>query len=152
MIRTDAEAPGRSTIVESNVRAVRRFWEGFNAHNLDVWDEVCAATFVNHDPSLPTPDADLATLKQTIHQLIDAFPDIESSEEDLIADSDAVVVRRSMRGSHRGEFVGIRASGRVVTFSGIWLARLNGGRLVEQWVSFDALGLLRQIGGVPEAA
>jgi predicted ester cyclase len=48
--------------------------------------------------------------------------------------------------------MGIHPSGETVTFTGIWFARLNSGKLVEQWVSFDALGLLRQIGGVPEAA
>jgi hypothetical protein len=47
---------------DPNVRAGRRFWEGFDAHDLGVWDKVCAAGFVNHDPSLPTPDADLPTL------------------------------------------------------------------------------------------
>ena len=62
MIGTDAHS--RPTSIETNVAAVRRFWDGFNAHTLAVWDEVCAATFVNHDPGLPTPDADLPTIKQ----------------------------------------------------------------------------------------
>ena len=75
---------------------------------------------------------------------------MQSSEDDLIADGDAVVVRRTMRGTHQGEFMGFGPTGRAVTFSGIWLARLNGGRLQEQWVSFDALGLLRQLGAIPE--
>jgi predicted ester cyclase len=146
MIRADAR--DGLTATETNIRAVRRFWEGFNAHNLDIWDEVCAAAFVNHDPGLPTPDADLTTIKRSIGGLIAAFPDIQSSEEDLIADGDAVVVRQTMRGTHRSEFMGIEPTGKVVTFAGIWLARLNGGRLQEQWVGFDALGLLRQIGAV----
>jgi predicted ester cyclase len=138
--------------VETNIGAVRRFWEGFNAHKLEVWDEVCAATFLNHDPGLPTPDADLQTLKQTISSLIAAFPDIQSTEEDVIADGDAVVVRRTLRGTHCSEFMGIHPNGETVTFTGIWFARLNSGRLVEQWVSFDALGLLRQIGGLLQPA
>ena len=61
---------------EQNIATVRRFWEGFDAHNLDVWDEVCTPDFINHDPALPTPHADLPTLKQTIGGLLAAFPDI----------------------------------------------------------------------------
>src|SRR5712692_3321062 len=148
MIGTDAHS--RPTSIETNVAAVRRFWDGFNAHNLAVWDEVCAATFINHDPGLPTPDADLPTIKQTIGGLIAAFPDIQSSEEDLVADGDTGVVRRTVRGTQQSAFMGIAPTGNVMTFEGICLARLNGGRLQEQWVSFDALGLLRQLGAIPE--
>jgi predicted ester cyclase len=138
-----------STSVALNAQAVRRFWAGFNAHNLDVWDEVCAAEFVNHDPGLPTPDADLPTIKQTIGGLIAAFPDIQSTEDDLVADGDAVVIRQTMRGTHRGAFMGVSPTGASVTFTGMWFARLEAGKLREQWVSFDALGLLRQLGAIP---
>jgi len=137
------------TSVETNVQVVRRFWDGFNAHDLAVWDEVCAAEFINHDPGLPTPDADLPTIKHTIGGLLAAFPDMQSSEDDLVADMDTVVVRRTMRGTHRGAFMGISPTGASVTFSGIWFARLAAGRLREQWVGFDALGLLHQLGAIP---
>ncbi len=141
--------PTEAVISETDLQAVRRFWEGFNAHNLDVWDEVCTPDFVNHDPGLPTPDADLATIKRTIGMLLTAFPDLRSSEDDLVAAGDKVAVRRTMRGTHRGAFMGIAPSGKEVSFGGIWLAHLAGGKLAEQWVSFDALGLLHQIGAIP---
>ena len=134
---------------DANVGAIRRFWEGFDAHDLNVWDEVCAADFVNHDPGLPTPEADLATLKQTIGGLLAAFPDMRSSEDDLLAAGDKVAVRRTLRGTHRGAFMGIAPTGKSVSFTGIWLAHLRGGKLTEQWVYFDALGLLRQLGAIP---
>jgi hypothetical protein len=148
MIGTDARSSTPS--IEANVAAVRRFWEGFNGHNLAVWDEVCAASFINHDPGLPRPDADLPSIKSVIGGMLAAFPDMQSTEDDLVADGEAVVVRRTMRGTHQGEFMGIAPTARAVTFTGIWLARLNGGRLQEQWVNFDALGLLRQLGAIPE--
>ena len=133
---------------DTNVAAVRRFWEGFNAHDLDIWDQVCNSSFVNHDPGLPTPDADLPTLKQTIGGLQTAFPDLQSSEDDLLAVGDRVAVRRTLHGTHRAEFMGIQPTGKHVTLGGIWLARLRDGKLDEQWVYFDALGLLREIGAV----
>ena len=134
---------------EENTAAVRRFWEGFDAHNLDVWDEVCTTDFINHDPGLPTPDADLATIKQTIGGLQAAFPDMRSVEDDLIAAGDKVVTRRTLRGTHKGEFMGVLATGKEVAFTGAWIAYLSKGKIKEQWVYFDALGLLQQIGAIP---
>ena len=134
---------------EENKAAVRRYWEGFNAHKLDVWDEVCTPTHINHDPCLPVPDADLQTIKELIGGLQAAFPDLISSEEDLISEGDKIVVRRTFRGTHKGEFMGVAASGNKVTFTGIFIDRLTGGKIEEQWVNFDSLGLLQQIGGVP---
>jgi predicted ester cyclase len=110
---------------------------------------VCAATFVNNDPGLPTPDADLTTIKQTIGALLAAFPDLRSTEDELIVADDTVVVRRTLRGTHGSEFAGVAPTGNAVTVGGIWLAHLAGGKLQEQWVNFDALGLLRQIGAIP---
>ncbi len=134
---------------EENKAAVRRYWEGFNAHNLEVWDEVCTPNHINHDPSLPVPDADLQTIKEVIGGLLAAFPDLNSEEEDLISEGDKIVVRRTFRGTHKGEFMGVAASGREVTFTGTFIDRLTGGKIDEQWAVFDALGLMQQIGGVP---
>ncbi len=134
---------------EENKAAVRRFWEGFNAHNLDVWDEVCTPNFINHDPSLPVPDADLPTLKEIIGGLQAAFPDLDASEEDLISEGDRIVVRRTFHGTHKGEFMGVAATAREVTFAGLFISRLSGGKIEEHWAIFDALGLMQQIGGVP---
>ena len=134
---------------QQNTAAVRQFWDGFNAHNLDVWDEVCTTDFINHDPGLPTPEADLATIKQTIAALLAAFPDMTSAEDDLIAAGDKVVTRRTLRGTHEGKFMDVAPTGKPVAFSGVWLAQLSNGKLKEQWVYFDALGLLRQIGALP---
>ncbi len=134
---------------EENKAAVRRFWEGFNAHNLDVWDEVCTSNFMNHDPGFPVPDADLQTIKKIIGGLQAAFPDLNSSEEDLISEGDKIVVRRTFHGTHKGEFMGVAASGSEVTFSGIFIAQLTGGKFEEHWVVFDVMGLMQQIGGVP---
>jgi ketosteroid isomerase-like protein len=133
--------------VSANIAAVHRFWQGFNTHNLDIWDEVCTRDFINHDPGLPTPAADLATIKQTIAQLMfGAFPDMQSVEQDLIVDGDKVVTRRILRGTQQGEFMGIAPTGKEVTAGGVWLSHLSNGKIKEQWVYFDALGLLHQVG------
>lgn len=134
---------------EDNIATVRRFWEGFNAHELDVWDEVCTSDFINHDPGLPTPEADLSTIKRTIEALQSAFPDMTSAEEDLIVEGNKVVMRRILQGTHKGEFMGVAPTGRKVSLAGVWISHLSGGQIKEQWVCFDALGLLQQIGATP---
>ena len=135
------------TTMTANIAAVQRFWQGFNPHNLDIWDEVCAPDFINHDPGLPTPEADLATIKQTIAQLMfGAFPDMQSIEQELIVDGDTVVTHRILRGTHRGEFMGVAPTGKEVTAGGVWLSHFSNGKIKEQWVYFDALGMLQQVG------
>ena len=136
-------------MAEPNVTTVNKFWDAFNAHNLDGWNEVCAPNYINHDPGLPTPEADLPTIKQTIGGLQAAFPDIRSDEEDIISQGDNVVVRRTFRGTHKGEFMGAAPTDNGVTFTGIFIHRLAGGKIEETWFNFDALGLLRQIGAIP---
>ena len=135
---------------EENKAAVRRYWEGFNAHNLDVWDEVCTPNYINHDPGAPVRDADFQTHKEIMGKLQAAFPDLKSSEEDLISEGDKIVVRMTFRGTHKGDgFMGVAASGNEVEFSGIFIDHLTGGKIEEQWVNYDTMGLMQQIGGVP---
>ena len=78
------------------------------------------------------------------------FPDVVSTIEDLIAEGDKVVARWRSRATHQGEYMGIPPSGKAVEFTGISVYRIEGGKIAESWNSEDQLGLLRQIGAVPE--
>jgi predicted ester cyclase len=78
------------------------------------------------------------------------FPDVVSTIEDLIAEGDKVVARWRSRATHRGEYMGIPPTGKEVEFTGISVYRMEGGRIAVSWNSEDQLGLLRQIGAVPQ--
>src|SRR5215210_543024 len=78
------------------------------------------------------------------------FPDVVSTIEDLIAEGDKVAARWRARATHRGEYVGIPPTGKEVEFTGISVYRIEGGRIAESWTVEDELGLMRQIGAVPE--
>jgi steroid delta-isomerase-like uncharacterized protein len=78
-----------------------------------------------------------------------AFPDLQVSLDDLIADGDRVVRRFTVRGTHGGRYMAVPATGRRVEVSGIGIDRLDGGKLVESWINLDVLGLLLQLGVVP---
>ena len=78
-----------------------------------------------------------------------AFPDARYTIEEMIADQDKVVIRWSGTGTHLGELMGIPPTGRRVTVTGISIGRYEGGKLVEEWLNFDALGLFQQLGVIP---
>jgi predicted ester cyclase len=70
--------------------------------------------------------------------------------EDLIAEGDKVAARWRARATHRGEYGGVPPTGREVEFTGISVYRIEGNRIAESWTIEDELGLMRQIGAVPE--
>jgi predicted ester cyclase len=78
------------------------------------------------------------------------FPDVVSIIEDLIAEGDMVAARWSSRATHLGEYLGVPPTGNQVEFTGISVYRIEGGRIAESWTVEDELGLMRQIGAVPE--
>ena len=136
---------------ESNKNAVRRlFEEVWNKGNLKVADELFAANYTHHDPSTPEigrgPESEKkrATLYRT------AFQDFRLAIEDIIDEGETVMARWSCRGVHKGELNGIAPTGKQFAITGISIARFAGGKMVEGWVNWDALGLMQQLGVVPE--
>ena len=139
---------------EENKRISRRVAEEvFSAGNVDVVDELVAENFVNHDPGAP-PDLPPGRegLKVLARFYKSAFPDAAVKVEDQIAEGDRVVTRYTARGTHQGEFAGMPATGKQVTGTGITIDRIEGGKIVESWNEFNQLGLLQQLGAIPEQA
>lgn len=78
-----------------------------------------------------------------------AFPDVQSTIEDTIAEGDKVVTRWTARGTHRGALMGIPPTGKELTVTGMGILRIEGGRIMEAWGIFDQFGMLQQIGVIP---
>ena len=135
---------------EQNKEFVRRRLVGevWNAGNLDAVDEVFAPDYRAHDPDRPGLDGPEA-VKRSVAQFHAAFPDFAITIDDLIAEGDRVVWRYTMSGTHSAPFLGVAATGRAVSTTGISIFRVEGGLLREGWINFDALGMLRQFGAVP---
>lgn len=81
-----------------------------------------------------------------------AFPDLRVTVDHVIADGDKVAVRWTARGTNTGDGNGIRATGKAVETSGIALFRFEDGKVAEEWVSADTLGLMRQLDLLPPPA
>ena len=74
------------------------------------------------------------------------FPDLTITVEDQVAEGDMVVTRWIARGTHRGAFQGVPATGRDVVMAGTDIDRIVGGKVAECWAQVDELGLMRQLG------
>ncbi|MHA7289158.1 ester cyclase [Arthrobacter sp. MDT3-24] len=132
---------------EENKALARRSWEA--PDNLDIIDEVYAPDLVWHDPGQEIHGTEEA--KQFIAMYKSAFPDMSATVEDEIAEGDKVVTRWTLRGSHQGEIEEFGPpTGRQVEIKGISVSRIEGGKIVEEWNSYDNLGVMQQLGLVPE--
>ena len=138
---------------EHNKAIVRRlFTELWNNGNLLVADELFAPNYAHYDPSTPDfgrgPDSEKkrAALYRT------AFPDLHLTIEDVIAEGETVMTRWSCRGTHKGDLNGIAPTGKNITITGLTVARVSNGKIVEGYVNWDALGLMQQLGVVPQLA
>lgn len=135
---------------DENKALVRRtIEEVWNKGSLAGVDELLATDYVGHFAILPEPVRGHTAFKQFASHYFTAFPDIRVTIDDLVADGDKVVVRWTARGTHRGELMGIPPTGKPVTVTGMWIHRVAGGRIAEQWGVFDALGMMQQLGTIP---
>ena len=129
-------------------RLLEEPWKG----NWDVIDEVVASDYVGYDSGQPEPIRGPEGLREYFRAYSDAFPDARLTVHDEVAEADKVATRWSARGTHAGEIAGIAATGKEVTVSGLTLSTLERGKIVEQWTTWDRLGMLVQLGAVPAAA
>lgn len=137
------------TKAQQNKTIVRRFVEEFqNGGNESAAEELLAADFVDHSP-FPGVSPDREGVKRLFAALRQAFPDLRAKIHDQLAEKDRVATRKTFRGTHRGEFLGIAPTGRSVSFDVIDVVRIADGRIAEQWNVVDLMGLLQQIGPQP---
>jgi steroid delta-isomerase-like uncharacterized protein len=126
-------------------RAFEEPWKG----NLEVIDELIATDYIGHDPANPEPLHGPSGVKEFISTYRAAFPDARITVEQQLAEGDLVATRWTGRGTHEGELMGITATGKHVTVSGLTISRLEGGKIVEEFQNWDTFGLMQQLGAVP---
>ena len=133
---------------EENKAVVHRWVDAFNEGDLDAVDELLTDSYVRHDPNSPDvrgPEEE----KQFIAMYRSAFPDLHFSVEDIVAEGEKVATRVGISATHEGELLGIPPSGRRLSFTAMELYRLEGGKIAEQWVNVDTLGMMQQLGAIP---
>ena len=136
---------------EENKALIRRIYEEMNRQNWAGIEELHAPDAVFHGMP-PGISPGLAGAKQLLTPFWAAFPDAHWAVDDLIAEGDKVVARLTFRGAHQGEFMGIPPTGKAVTFTAIYVSRIAGGKYVEDSGIEDQLGLMQQLGAIPQMA
>ena len=133
---------------DDNRAVVRGYYETvYNGRDLDAIDRYLAPGFVSAGPG---GAVDRAAQAAALAASLAALPDAHLVIEEQVAEGDAVATRWTMTATHLGPLFGIPATGRPVTATAIHIHHLAGGRIVDQWEQFDALGALRQLGALPQ--
>jgi steroid delta-isomerase-like uncharacterized protein len=135
-----------------NKAVAKRFFDAWNARDLDAFDEIIAPDAEDHDPQNPFHEmrgpAGARRLAEMYHS---AFSDSRFEVREQIAEGDFVATRWTGKGTHDGELMGIPPTGKSVDVAGITIDRIADGKIVESWGCFDALGMMQQVGAIPEA-
>jgi steroid delta-isomerase-like uncharacterized protein len=135
---------------DQNKALVRRFIdELFNHGNTSAADEILAPDFVEREQLPPGIPKGREGVKVLATILRSAFPDLKATIEDTIAEGDKVVIRMTWSGTHKGEFMGVPATGKRVSIGVIDILRMDGGKCVEHWGQMDSMGMMQQIGAIP---
>lgn len=133
---------------EEHERVVRALLKAVSRKDLKGMEDV-------YDPNLSyhgtgdMAEAGRSGFLQFAEAMLAAFPDISVTADDVFSSGDKVVYRLTLRGTHKAELMGIPATNKAVAVRSIGIARVSGGKIVEEWENFDDMGLMQQLGVVP---
>ncbi len=115
---------------------------------MEVAEEILVPDYLHHDPTTHEFGSGIDGFKQMITIYRQAF-DLKIVLEDQVATEEKVVDRWTGYGTHQGEFMGLAATGKKITASGISIHRIAAGKIAETWNNYDALGIFQQLGIIP---
>ena len=138
--------------VDANKRLSQRFTELFSTGDEAVAEEVLDPDVVFHGTKGDGEIRGIEAMKAFVPAYRAAFPDARSTVEGQVAEGDTVATRWRARGTHQGALGPIAPTGRAFELDGVTVERIARGKIAEVWVARDELGLLRQLGALPESA
>lgn len=137
-----------ATSTDENKALVRRFFAlGPSRGDLRAADELLASGFALHVPL--SCSSGVQGMNEVITACRAAFEHLDVTVEDMVAEEDKVAARFTARGIHKGAFMGLPATGKSITMTGIEIFRIENGRIAELWGEANLLGLMQQLGILP---
>ncbi len=133
---------------EQNKQVVRRLFHVIEEGNSSDVGQIIAPNWENHDPSLP-PMRGVEGARQLTNLFHTAYPDAMVTISREVADGDRVGVYFNFSGTHLGKFLNIPPTGKRVNVTGAGIFRVVDGKLTDNWVNFDAIGTMQQLGVIP---
>jgi steroid delta-isomerase-like uncharacterized protein len=135
---------------DSNKELVRTFYEEIDKGNLAAMDELVSEDYINHHPA---PFPGLAPGREGLKQAFQIFWEATPGHhviEDQVAEGDKVVTRLTVYGAHEGDLPGIPKTGNKMEMTAVAIHRIADGKIAEHWSNTDELGLMQQLGVIPE--
>jgi steroid delta-isomerase-like uncharacterized protein len=137
------------TTPEENKAVVRRFVDAVqNKGNIDATDEFIAENATDHTPPPGVPGTREGA-KQIFAMIRQGFPDHDAAIIHIVAEDDLVAVYKTFSGTHKGEFLGVPATGKRVTIRVMDFVRIRDGKIADHWNIVDVAGLMAQLGVAP---
>jgi predicted ester cyclase len=131
---------------------IKRFYEDvIGGGQLHLIDELATDDIADHEEGLPGQPSGREGVKFFVGAMREAFPDIRpKSVEPMMADGNLEAARVILTGTHEGELMGVGATGKTVEFESIDIIRVEDGKVAEHWGLTDTMGLMQQLGAIPE--
>lgn len=126
--------------------------EAFSEGEYDVLDEVFAEDFVQHGPGTGEEYHGADEVRAMIEMYRSAFPDLTFANEEIIVDGDTLAVRYTASGTQEGEFQGVEPTGEKAEIMNTTFVHFEDGKVSEVWPFVDQLGLMQQLGALPESS
>lgn len=134
--------------LEKNKVLVRRTFDEAAKRNWEVLEELYTTDYIWHLPTSPEPLTSEES-DEFMRTFLAAFPNYSYTIEDMIAEDDKVVTRFTIRGTHKGEYMGIPATDKEIVSTSILISRVTDGKIVEEWQELDGYSFMRQLGAIP---
>jgi predicted ester cyclase len=134
---------------EENKQVIHKVFESYNHQDMEKAEKLFSPKHIFHFPG--APQMDWNSHKQFMVGLSKAFPDLHFQVKDIVAEGDKVAYRLTVSGTHKGEFLGIPPTSRKVSFTSTGISNFVDGKVAEDWVDADTMGLMQQLGVIPSA-
>lgn len=133
--------------IEKNKEFIQVYTADFwNKHNIDAFDKYFSKDFIVH---FPEGDMNAEQYKGLCTAYFAAFPDLYITTNDQISEGNKVMKMWTANSTHKGDFMGIPATGNPIEVKGIEMFRIADGKIAELWAVMDNLGMLQQLGVIP---
>ena len=127
----------------------RVFNDVLNGRNLDLIPQLCTVDYLYHGPGgLELRGID--QLRGMIEGYHTALPDLQMTVEQSVVEGNLIATRWRVTGTHDGPLGDIEATGKKIDITGQLIMRFEGTKIAEEWEVFDEMGMLKQIGAIPE--
>ena len=134
---------------EQNKAVFQKMMSALNSKDLTTLESVLADDFVDND-AMPGMAADREGMINMMHMFLGAFPDLNITVNQWVAEGDLVVGAMTTSGTQTGEFMGMPPSGKKFSMSEMHMVRVANGKIVEHWGVGDHMSMMQQLGPVRE--